>query len=249
MKASLLLGALYVCIGTIIVPTGTANAALINVTVTGILNSGESVIGVLGSNVNLSGKTITGTYTLDSEAAWANSSTGTPFYWEWFSGHSTPTTFTIDGVTIAVTGTDLAYAQLEEDQFGNYDYLNLFTRDRETAGYNGATTDYQAYLSIELKDYGDDLFAPYTLNQSFSWPDNENPSATDLTTGSNSSAFSLQDCGSLYDVNTCTHYAYGNFSLTQLSWEVQPVPITPAFYLFGSGLLGLIGISKRQKVV
>ena len=32
-----------------------------------------------------------------------------------------------------------------------------------------------------------------------------------------------------------------------LTFEVEPIPIPPALYLFGSGLLGLIGIARRRK--
>lgn len=39
-------------------------------------------------------------------------------------------------------------------------------------------------------------------------------------------------------------YTYTDIQLT----TITAIPITPALYLFGSGLLGLIGISRRKKV-
>ena len=41
--------------------------------------------------------------------------------------------------------------------------------------------------------------------------------------------------------------AFYDFSLLTIEGELRPVPLPPALYLFGTGLLGLIGISRRRK--
>ena len=42
-------------------------------------------------------------------------------------------------------------------------------------------------------------------------------------------------------------YATASSILGQWSMNITPIPIPPALYLFGSGLLGLVGVTKRKK--
>jgi hypothetical protein len=51
--------------------------------------------------------------------------------------------------------------------------------------------------------------------------------------------------GSQWDKNEC--YTDGcNFDLAFTSY-MSPIPIPPALYLFGSGLIGLVGVARRRK--
>jgi hypothetical protein len=36
-------------------------------------------------------------------------------------------------------------------------------------------------------------------------------------------------------------------ALDDIGWEVTPVPVPAAVYLFGSGLLGLLGLARRRR--
>lgn len=66
--------------------------------------------------------------------------------------------------------------------------------------------------------------------------------ASDSTTHEICLSAPLGDCGLQRSVD----YAYINSNIPG-SWTIDPIPIPSALWLFGSGLLGLIGISKRKK--
>lgn len=59
----------------------------------------------------------------------------------------------------------------------------------------------------------------------------------------------LGTCEVLKSGNTCAVFnnSTGEVLNNRGSWSVQVVPIPPALYLFGSGLLGLIGVAKRKR--
>jgi hypothetical protein len=39
----------------------------------------------------------------------------------------------------------------------------------------------------------------------------------------------------------------GDTAIFNSSWEISPVPVPAAVWLFGSGLIGLIGVAHRKK--
>ncbi len=59
--------------------------------------------------------------------------------------------------------------------------------------------------------------------------------------------------GGTFDPNAIGNYQFaiqvsgGGFNLETVAMEVQTVPIPAAVWLFGSGLLGLVGIARRKK--
>jgi len=59
--------------------------------------------------------------------------------------------------------------------------------------------------------------------------------------------------GGVFDPNAIGNYQFaiqvsgGGFNLETVAMEVQTVPIPAAVWLFGSGLLGLVGIARRKK--
>jgi hypothetical protein len=40
-----------------------------------------------------------------------------------------------------------------------------------------------------------------------------------------------------------------NFSITEIQISASAVPIPPALWLFGSGLLGLIGMARKKRKI
>jgi len=58
-----------------------------------------------------------------------------------------------------------------------------------------------------------------------------------------------------YDFDGCSNsngteleWFYGRTTLTSWNYKTAPVPIPPTLWLFGSGLIGLVGIHRRKKV-
>lgn len=67
----------------------------------------------------------------------------------------------------------------------------------------------------------------------------------DFTLGAGVEAYTLQFAAVCGAAATCTaDYYFDNVSITA---DVNPVPVPAAVWLFGSGLLGLIGVARRKK--
>jgi len=108
----------------------------------------------------------------------------------------------------------------------------------DDAGFPGSPTvdfiDFMPdYMSFRVEDDGVDIWEP---------------NVTAL--GISSSIFGLSPgaiCPAIHDYNGCYGYNY----FVEAYIEVAPVPEVPipaALWLFGSGLLGLVGVSRRKKM-
>ena len=143
-----------------------------------------------------------------------------------------PTSFSFtDGVNI-ITSADMA---------GDPQLYNVeFSFHTES---NGDITSWSIYLDIgpvstpfypdTLANIGDSLLRIHTTGGLFA-------TAWDIGT--------VFTCTAINSDSSCaTDMEYGDITFSPGTWAVSSVPIPSAVWLFGSGILGLIGISRKKK--
>ncbi|MGB5717302.1 MAG: VPLPA-CTERM sorting domain-containing protein, partial [Gammaproteobacteria bacterium] len=112
---------------------------------------------------------------------------------------------------------------------------------------NAAAIGPNNWASFEVYDANDNLLGSDFLLGSYTTPDGTNPSS--FPEGVIEVAFSGLASYALFDFNAdFGRYIIDNFEGTFGSTEdINPVPIPAAAWLFGSGLLGLVGMARRKR--
>jgi hypothetical protein len=131
-------------------------------------------------------------------------------------------------------------------------------------GINGATpvlTDYQFDLLYDLDPADNTPIGSLGIWDLTATVNSVDPSLT-LAEDSQNLMFSFLTTGvpgfvtapgGVFDPNATGNYQFaiqvsgGGFNLETVAMEVQVVPVPAALWLFGSGMLGLIGIARRKK--
>ena len=133
----------------------------------------------------------------------------------------TPTSFSItDGATTFTEASSL-------------DFLRFtFTTDSQ-----GQITDWQVIA--------DEKFA---LSSIWYVGEQSHQIVTQYSFGEGNDSSVLSECVSLNSDSSCAYLGTDAGQVNTVgTWTVTTVPIPPALWLFGSGLLGLVGISRRKK--
>jgi len=160
-----------------------------------------------------------------------------------YMGYSTPPTITFSGSTdisgMYVTNTTYAYLSMKDGdsfakQFGgddgnDPDWFKLTVTGAKDGSSVGSVDFYLADFRF------DDNSQDYILSN-WTWLDLSGLGEIDTLTFSESSS----DVGS-WGMNTPAYFAFDDVT-------GSPVPIPGAVWLLGSGLLGLVGIRRKQKV-
>ena len=154
-------------------------------------------------------------------------------------------------------GSNLVGSQITPASFSFTDGVNTIT-DADMAGNpqlynvefsfhtdsNGDITSWSIYLDLgpvgtpfypdTLGNIGDNLVRIHTTGGLFA-------TAWDIGT--------VFTCTSINPDSSCaTDAEYGDITFSPGTWTVSSVPIPSAVWLFGSGILGLVGVSRRKKV-
>ena len=228
-----------------------AQAVLVQGTFTGIVTAAyDDTGGTLLAGPVATGDTVTGVFHYDTSAGITDQDTSSVYgqYYDPLSQTSwVSVSVTVNGSTYEVDpsiaqGRDVVYAY--NDEFSR-DYFQAI--DARFEGYTDAGNIYRyrnhfAYASIY--EYVDELFNSDALPTGpLSWSDNDGSDS-----GSGRWYYQARD----YDQNSASYLlddlAYIDYSVESLSFStVSAMPVPAAVWLFGSGLLGLIGVARHKK--
>jgi hypothetical protein len=216
-----------------------ADSELIRVVFSTAAGATTTVVNDLGSINSILGKTGTSTiagtsFSYSTLGAAANSSNTFAVYFAKDNAVATPGVFKVWAAsTAAPTHPVRNYASYNSAVIS---FANLYTATNTT----GLLTDYQGKFGLtgNLASFIGTGQVEYSL-----------ASAAILNlyafTGANATTFAAQTGVNALNGLTLTTLADGS---TQVTGAASAVPLPAAFYLMGSGLLGLVGLRRRNKV-